>query len=82
MSLIEALACEFGREVFDATDVWAHAVSNPMLCAAIDAEVPRARYKSGELNTRAIRLALRRLDSLYVHHVTRHDYWSFRIRKG
>jgi hypothetical protein len=81
MLLIDELARLFGSEAFDATDVWALATRNADLAAAIDAEVPRARHKdrrrAGELNVRAIRMALRRLRGLTS--VTSHHYWSFRV---
>jgi hypothetical protein len=66
--LTEALFEHFGTQTFDATNVWIKAQDNPELAAAIEAEVPRARYKhgykSGRLNIRAIHMALRRLQGI------------------
>jgi hypothetical protein len=81
MSLLDCLREEFQGKAFDATDVWGRAHKNPTLEAALDAEVPRLRYRSGyggkgNMNTRAIRMALRRLPGLNKRHSAR-DYWSF-----
>jgi hypothetical protein len=69
--LIEALARVFGAEAFDATDVYG-ACGDQELLAAIEAEIPRARRrrrgKPAELNTRAIRIGLRRLNGIKAHH--------------
>src|SRR5262249_33348294 len=82
--LIEALEQVFRGEPFDATDVWSKSFHHPALKAALDAEVPRARYKSGykagRFNTRAIRMALRRLDGLEVRHHAGGNYWVFRVK--
>jgi hypothetical protein len=68
--LTEALFEHFGTQMFDATNVWIKAMDHPGLAAAIDAEVPCARYKhkfkSGQLNTQAIRGALRRCKGIRV----------------
>jgi len=64
--------------------VWSKSFHHPALKAALDAEVPRARYKSGykagRFNIRAIRMALRRLDGLKVSHHINSNYWVFRVR--
>jgi hypothetical protein len=69
----------FGLEKFDVTDVWCAAQDDARLTAALDVEVPRARYKSrwnkGELNRRAIRMALRRTKGLRV--MRTEDYYAF-----
>jgi hypothetical protein len=82
--LLEALKQVFEGEPFDATDVWSKSLHHPALSAALDAEVPHARYKSGykvgSFNTRAIRMALRRLDGLEVRHHANVDYWVFRAK--
>jgi hypothetical protein len=82
--LLEALKQVFGGEPFDATDARCKAFHHPALSAAFDVEVPRARYKSGYkaggFNTRAIRMALRRLDGLEVRHHTKVNYWVFRVK--
>jgi hypothetical protein len=82
--LIEALEQIFGDEPFDATDVWSKSFHHPALEAALDAEVPRARYKSkyraGSFNTCAIRKALRHLDGLEVRHHANVNYWVFRVK--
>jgi hypothetical protein len=81
--LIANLGRIFEARAFDATDVWCEANNDTRLAAAIDAEVPRCRYRSGwkrgELNIRAIRMALRRSKGLRT---IRHDgdYYAFRVR--
>lgn len=77
--LIDELQRVFGHQFFDATDVWAQAHESPALMAAIDAEVPRARYARGTFNVRAIRMALRRHAKTISKH--RHqDHWVFRVK--
>ena len=84
LPLIAVLKRIFGGEPFDATHVWAKSFHHPALAAALDAEVPRPRYKSGykkgRFNTRAIRTALRRLDGLEVRHHASVNYWIFRVK--
>jgi hypothetical protein len=84
LPLIEVLKQIFEGEPFDATDVWSKSFHHPALEAALDAEVPRPRYKSGykkgRFNTRAIRMALRHLDGLEVRHHASVDYWTFRVK--
>jgi hypothetical protein len=79
-NLIANLERVFGSKEFDATEVWREARHDQQLAAAIDAEVPRSRYKSGlfkgGLNCRAIRGALKRSKGL------RHDSsYLFRLRR-
>jgi hypothetical protein len=73
------LKAEFGVKYFDATDAWDRATTNPALTAALDAELPRIRYKSGEINVRAIRYALRRMSWIRKRHNGRFDYWQFKV---
>lgn len=84
--LVANLQRVFGSKEFDATDVWCAAHSaggDAQLAAAIDAEVPKARYlsgwKRGEHNVHAIRRALKHSRSLRT---LRHGggYYSFRLR--
>jgi hypothetical protein len=78
MKLIDCLGAELCSEKFDATDVWARAKRNPLLTAALDAEVPGIRYKSGhkkgEMSVHAIRMALRSLPGLAKRYNQRSDY--------
>ena len=80
--LVQELQRVFGTRNFDATDAWVELHNDPELTAAIDAEVPRARYKSGlhrgEVNRRALRMALRRLHRNGLLARRQEDYWSFR----
>jgi hypothetical protein len=78
-SLLSCLHKEFGYRRFDATDVYSRVSNNPLLVAALEAEVPRLRYKRGPMNTRAIRMALRRLPGLKTHHYAAGDYWQFYV---
>jgi hypothetical protein len=83
------LARKFGRERFDASDVAIEAGHNKQLAAAIEAAVPRCRYKSEYhhefdvcgFNYKAIEMELRRLTGngkpLWS---TGHDHRSFRVR--
>jgi hypothetical protein len=83
------LARKFGRERFDASDVAIEAGHNQRLAVAIEAAVPRCRYKSGYhhefvvcgFNYKAIEMELRRLTGkrkpLWS---TGHDHRSFRVR--
>jgi hypothetical protein len=81
-ALLRELRRIFADREFDATDAWRQSHDDPALTAAIDAEVPRARYRSGlycgEINRRALRMALRRLKGLKARR--QEDYWSFRCR--
>jgi hypothetical protein len=80
--LITNLERIFGSKEFDATDVWCATHNDPALTAAIGAEVPRCRYRSGrkrgEIRVRAIRMALRRSRGLRT--VRHDDYYSFRVQ--
>jgi hypothetical protein len=87
--LVQELYRIFGTRMFDATDAWCESHNNPALTAAIDAEVPRARLKSGylrgELNRRSLRMALRRLHQkgLVARRRStdaREGYWVFRCQ--
>lgn len=82
--LIANLERVFGSKEFDATDVWweAHGIyGDKQLAAAIDAEVPRARYlsgwKRGVHNVRAIRTALRRSKNPRLRTVRHSDTTHF-----
>jgi hypothetical protein len=46
-ALITELRRIFGPDTFDGVDVWAAAHRDQSLAAAIDAEIPRSRYRSG-----------------------------------
>ena len=60
MTLLDCLKEQFGADWFDATDVFSRS-SDTALSRALEREVPRLRYKvDGSMNTRAIRMALRR----------------------
>jgi hypothetical protein len=84
-NLVASLRAVFGNRRFDATDVFAES-GNPDLLAAIDAEVPRARYRyrgmRGQLNIRAIRMALRRTEGIKAFHSVRYDGWTFKVQEG
>jgi hypothetical protein len=87
MALVEELEKIFGNNTFDATHIYSVAYRFPELTRAIDAEVPRARYKSrgrrGSLNVTAIRTALRKQDQKRIKATFRSwGGWTFRIPWG
>jgi hypothetical protein len=59
--VINELRRIFKDRPFDVTDVWLRQLRDTALAAAIDAEVPRARYKHGTLKRAALRKALQGL---------------------
>jgi hypothetical protein len=58
LTVINELRRIFKDRPFDVTDVWLRQLRDAALAAAIDAEVPRARYKHGTLKRAALRKAL------------------------
>jgi hypothetical protein len=92
MALVDELGKKFGNNSFDALDVVCVTDRFPDLVQAIDAEVPRARYKPrrqlpgfdgrGPLNVNAIRVALRKQKRMKANLKAVGGGWTFCIPWG
>jgi hypothetical protein len=73
----------FGMDGFSAYDVASHADRDAELAAAIEATVPRCRYKSGwkegRFQTKSIEMVLRRSKELNLQQYD-HNYYRFWLR--